>query len=695
MAATDAAPAAERTKVAQPVVGDAAGEVEATAPVEPRASYTTAVSIDDLGYVEGFTFQGGTTVHGHTFAFPGPRDTAIDSARFLLVYRASPMLNELANVRVSVEGVPVRGRQLSRDGGLYRLAVPIPAESFRDGGVDVTVQAALPTSDDRCMDERLGAGYLHILPQSGMTLDLAGRPGSLRDAWALLPETVTVSLPRGRLSERAFMAAWAAVDMLYRQGHEVRFARLPELGHVVLGARTAIAAALAAYFPEDEEEASRRADRALAAEGKDVFLVSEPEAAFIALSAPFDVRPAYLLGGKWLPLAAGRRYGLQPLQHPIGNGGLPVQPSGNDVHSLPLSNLGLDTGRRFIGSRTEWQVVVAPGDLPPQATPEHMSLKVIAPVRTTKNGYELYVYLNDVLLRAKRLEPSGRFQELTLSLPRQYQKQVNRIRLVVQRDGVEGDCLGAPESFPIQIAPDSSLVVKRDTAPPARFAELSRYLGDGFDVFLAARFLRSPDALRLVGRLSADFPLQVDFDRVRFVGAQGAVQPRSPFIALGDMTLEGVMTPVSFDQGAVRVVDGRGNTLLDADSLPGLAVAQLVRADNSGLHGLWVRTAAGKPLPTMGELNFSQDDVAFVDHSGVVLTLDSDAPSLAKVHYPDITTWLDLLAAYRFWILALAWLALTLAVIYLYRKSRQHDTPYESSAESADGEAAGPTEDGR
>jgi len=67
---------------------------------------------------------------------------------------------------------------------------------------------------------------------------------------------------------------------------------------------------------------------------------------------------------------------------------------------------------------------------------------------------------------------------------------------------------------------------------------------------------------------------------------------------------------------------------------------------------------------------FSEDDVAFIDASGVIKTMDSSEPSLAQVYYPDVEDWFDVLGKYRFWLMVLLWFLLTMVVVYLYRMSR-------------------------
>lgn len=190
-------------------------------------------------------------------------------------------------------------------------------------------------------------------------------------------------------------------------------------------------------------------------------------------------------------------------------------------------------------------------------------------------------------------------------------------------------------------------------------------------MYMSSAFLESAESLKLVGKLIAEFPLSIDFDRVTFHNVNDLITPQNAFIAAGELNLSNIEFPVHFDKGAIRVVDYAGNQLLDVAGLSKQVVVQIGQGESA--TGMWLRTTDASYDLNIQNLGFSEDDVAFVDHSGVMLTINSKSPTLARVFYPDVKTWFDTLSAYRFWILSMAWLLLTLVVIYLYQKSRQHD----------------------
>lgn len=629
-------------------------------------------SIGQQGFKQGHRFDGAATLHEHEFYFPVPRDTRVQSARFRLVYRASALVSENASVSVEVNDEPLRATFISKRDTVQEMIVTLPGRALGKEGVQVKVTASLPVTDSRCLDVRLVGSFLHVLPETGLEIVHEGA-GSLRDALVLLPETVELSLPEGPLSAAMYKSAWEVAERMQRSGHKVRFSRLPRIGHIVLGEREDIVSALAQRYPLDMENRWELAAAMLPAGSDRHFRVRGPNLDFIALTGPFEPGSLYPLSNTWSDLALTSEYTASALSFPVGLGYSPIFGTDTGAFALPLDSIGFSTGAKYVADQVEWRANVEATALLPRTRPERLNLKVLVPVRDDSQKYEMYVYLNDVLLQANRLEASGLYQEVVAVLPERYQRQNNDLRVLVKRDGPAGDCMGSDSGFPVQIAPESELIVTQDDSAPVQFADLPRFLSAGGEVFLAEDYLSSTDWLELLSSVTADFPFTVDFGRVTIAPAGAPVTPTGPFLAFGDVNLQGVEAPVHFDQGAVRVVDQKGNTLLDVSGLKRLAIAQVVHGADQ-VHGLWLRTAEQGRVPNLGDLRFNRDDIAFLDHTGVVLTINSDSPSLARVHYPEAKGWFHTVASYRFWFLALAWLLLTAVVIYIYRKSKEHDT---------------------
>ncbi len=139
---------------------------------------------------------------------------------------------------------------------------------------------------------------------------------------------------------------------------------------------------------------------------------------------------------------------------------------------------------------------------------------------------------------------------------------------------------------------------------------------------------------------------------------------------LGDADLTVGDAGVRFDRGRIQVLNRKQETLLDVDRLPYLTISQLVRAGPS--HGLWILAKTGAPAPLDRPIVLENNAVAFSDAKGVLLTLNPDYWEVSHIDYPEYQQWFDHLGRYRFWLLALGWLLLTLLLVHLYGKARQH-----------------------
>ncbi len=659
-------------------------------------SVTRRVTLADIGYSKGSLFEGATVPHARTFFFDAPMDSRITSGTFHLLYRTSPNLLELANARVNINDVPYSQVNLSPDSERHALDVEIPASAFRGGLVKVTINATLPITDNRCFDERLSDIFMHIEPGSWLEVKYQPLNKSIRDAWRMLPQDVTISLPEGALSKGQFASTLSLMSLLVDGGKRVHLTRLPEVGDIIVGAKQSIQALVSSQrLKLDSGEAMTDTGGAVD-EISNLSLLHMPNRTALVVTDPYDVQPIYLLNESWREIAAGQQYRVFRPDTTFRYTEVGTE-SDAGYFSLPLNKLGMDTESRFLTREATWQTVINPFSLPLGTRPDFLKLNVVAPVRWEKDPtYEMYVFLNDVLVKSMRLENTGVSQPFTVNLPSEYQKQFNEIRIVVQHDIETGDCQGVmPHDF-VQILPDSALVVKKEEGDaPRQFADLSRYFLHGFDTYVDNGYLDHPEvALHLMARLASDFPLLIDHSRLTFVDTGAALDPANPFVAIGRFKLgDSVEAPMRFDQGHVKIVTASGDSYFDVDNLDNITVAEIARAGSSS--GLWVVPSLAKfdsTKPPMERLKLAEDDIAFIDNHGVVKTLDSNEPTLAQVYYPDVEDWFDVLGKYRFWLMVLLWFLLTMVVVYLYRMSRanklareQDDALYQADVDRMQG----------
>jgi len=628
---------------------------------DPETPFATRkVSLEDMGFREGIMFEGATVAHATTFFFPAPLDSRITNGTLRLLFRASPDLHEFANLRVSINDIPYKQIELPKDAGMHEMDLLLPSSAFRGELVKVTVSAVLPMSDDRCFDDRLSNVFLHIMPESSLAISYQPFERSIRDAWRLLPQKVTISISGGQLSKEQFASTLAVMALLADKGKQVELVRLPAIGDIIVAPKAALTG-----LDGDSADLTRTGD-------DNLMLVHFNGRSAIVLTDPFDVQPMYLLDDNWKILAAGDRYRVYRPDSLRAHGGLLGTEGEAGFYSLPLSTLGMNTEVKYLTREVSWRTMISPFSLPMGTEPDFINLEIVAPVRWKDDpNYELYVFLNDVLVKSARLADTGMKQHFTINLPSEYQKQFNEIRVVVQHDIEEGDCHGVMPSDYVQVTPDSALVVKKQsTGTPARFADLSRYFLSGFDTYMDTSYLAHPDqVLHLMARLAADFPLVIDQNRLHFVAPSEVINPEGPFVAVGHFAMDqSIEAPVRFDKGHVKIQTPKGDSYFDVSNLTKVTVAEIVRAPSS--FGLWIVPADNTELPVTNRLELAEDNVAFIDSQGVIKTMNSSEPSLAQVYYPDAEDWFDVLGKYKFWLMVALWFLLTMVVVYLYRMSR-------------------------
>ena len=645
------------------MVGVAVADDEITATEADLAATTLA----ELGFKTGYTFEGLQSDHAKIFHFPVPRTALSGAGELIIDYESSPQLDARSMLRVDVNGAPRTARHLGRDASRGRLAVTLSqAEIQRYPFLNVAVKASLLMNGDRCLNDRLKTNYLHLLPQSGLHLPLKQRADSLREAWEILPKRVRISLPPD-LSEAAFANALLLARRLQEDGKQVDFLQLPELGELIVASREALQGAIhERYLASPALRQAFAVDAIAVPQGKDAYLLQLPDRRVVVISEPFNSLPAELFDPSWRQAVLGGAYAAVVRGTPGG------RLEGDGELAIPLERLGLDLSTRYVSRSTSWHLPLTPSLVAGDLRPEVLHLELISSPSDTDTPLMLQVFLNGTLQQVTTLPNDGLPRQQTIFLsPHDAKPGHNDLQLAVQRNLVSGDCRSEPPAYPVQLTSNSYLVLSKQLEPPRQFRDLHAWFADGVDLYVPR-----PDPansgvnLGFLANLFEynDYPLEPG--RIHFYAPGAALQPDGPFIVLGDADLAVTEAGVRFDQGRIQVRNSQGATLLDVDRLPQLTISQLVRAGNS--HGLWILAREGRPEPVHRPLLLENNAVAFADAGGVLLTLNPAHREISRIDYPEHQAWFDHLGRYRFWLLALGWLLLTLLLVHLYSKARQH-----------------------
>lgn len=634
----------EKTPVAIPPV---------SVPMAEKSVDIHPLSLAALGLKQGHFFEGARSIHSQVFYFPLPVDRSASSGMLRLHYRASGRINPMSTLRVDINDQPARTISMDGHEDATWLEVPVTAAALVKPALKVTVRASLVATQDRCFDERsLALFFVHLMPDSRLDLTMPGGDGSIRAAFSRLPPRVRISIP-STVSESVYATALETAVLLKRARHQIELATLPTQGDIVIAPEAQLKqlfGASEANVPEDlkawgEARVVKRADASPA----------------IAMTDRMDPRLLSHDAPMWLGLLKADRYRVQ----------LSGIAQSEKPDRLDLLELGLETAQ-FVNRTVEWSLLLTPPAVPAGSWLDTLRLNIVAPPEAAAGKMLLYVYLNGALQEVRALEQDGRPHVQSFSLGKASQRAgANHLRIVVQRVAGEGNCSGDAAIFPVQFLSGSLLTLKDRDDDPIRFNDLRALYSDGLELWVtAASRARLEREIGLVTGLFANHDFPFRRDRLHFLGAGAKLAPNGPFILVGQTEQEPGDVGVHLNRGRVQILDAQKRTLLALDQLPKITVAQLVKQGDS--HGLWLVPTHAGPLPPAEELFLDQDDVAFIDERGVVLTLDSRQHALAQARYPDYLDWLDLAERYRFWIIGLGWTFLVVFLLHLYRKSRKH-----------------------
>ncbi len=617
-------------------------------------------SLAEMGFKKGYTFDGLQSNHGKTFFFPLPTAAKALSGELFIDYQPSPGMDSHSMIRVDINGTPAKAQNLSSDGGANRLRIKLNRKQLRkDSFLNVTVRAALLVGGDRCLDNRLGVNFLHIQSTSRLALQLPASTSSIKGAWELLPKTVTISYG-SMITEDHYRNLLILAKNLIDEGKQVHITKLPVLGDIIVADKNTLKQAVRTQYPSTWEAFHKRLP-----ENTNTFLLNLPDKRSLVFSKPFEKTPVSFMQQPWRHLALAKRYGIHKAKTVRNDDFL------FDRDDISLEKLGMDISTRQVQKSARWDLDLSPDILPATLLPDRLHLELVSTPATREDTYIFQVYLNGILQKVTQLPNEGQRWHLTVNLSRHNMKSTNnQITLIAQRDIINGNCQSQPPSHPVQLTPASYLHVVANDLKTRQFMDLRARFNQGITLYIPQPEGNiGPELLFLASLISHNkYPL--DNTEVYFHSQHVKLEPKRAFIAIGNINMEFDDKPVVFDQGRVVVKASNGKTLLDVDSLPEVTVTQLVKAN--GFYGLSIMAYEDKLAPLQKPLLLENDSVAFSGRDGQILTLDNNAADVMSIEYPEYESWFTLLDRYRFWLLALGWLLLTLLVVHLYSKAREH-----------------------
>ncbi len=606
------------------------------------------LSLSDLGYQQGHYFEGAYGVHSQDYFFPLPQGAKLNQGMLRVYFSASPQLSAASNLRFDINGKPAQLVSLENRAQPTYVDIPVSQDALQNDALRLTVKAVLTQSENRCLDERrLVLDYVHILPQTSLTLGLDS-VANLAAAWTSLPAHVHVGIPAAPDESSAAALLQVAV-WLRGMGRQVSFVSGSQAADVLVDSDAELNRRYPNVLPQTTGQEGALALTRNAA-GQPLILISDH-----VLARPLASQPL-----PWAVLLRGEQFRHAPVISPA-----------NNRQTVDLMAVGLGE-TQYVSRAIDWNVDLSAPLVPANKQLQRLTLNIVAAPQTDESQQLLQIFLNGKLQEIRPLERDGKPHTLHFDLERSLQRAgTNSLRIAVQRTDEQGDCRGDLTAFPVQLLPGSRVDLADVNIAPSNFNDLRAYFAKGVEIYL------TPDSqknllreLQLSATIFSNLGLTVGENQVHFMKAGEPFEPKQPFVLIGrGITPE--KAAVRFDRGQIRVSDSADQPLLALDQMPAIGLAQMVV--QNGIQGLSVLAPQEGVLPAAARLHLDHDDVAFIGEQGIALTLDSREPSVSKVDYPNYGGWRDWFAQYRFWLIALGWMLIVAVLVSLYRKTRKHE----------------------
>jgi hypothetical protein len=215
-------PAPARARLTVPAVTAAAAPVAHPGPALPANAITSAITLADLGFVNGFRFA---NLAGRQDVFvPLPQGVDIGATTLSLTiddvsaHEAKRSLEILVNDR-SVSAIALDGRGSERS-----FEIPLGGAKPRDGFIKLSLQYTGAATPDRCIDVSYVGDSVTIRPQSAITFAIVfpGAPDVATTA-ALMPRDVVILVPRRKLTGGDMAAALTVARAMAASGRRATF----------------------------------------------------------------------------------------------------------------------------------------------------------------------------------------------------------------------------------------------------------------------------------------------------------------------------------------------------------------------------------------------------------------------------------------------------------------------------------------
>lgn len=560
-----------------------------------------------------------------------------------------------AFLQVVLNDTIVSAVALDRQEGRFDFSVPLRTVDLDQRYLKVTYRLRAALTDDRCLDERVASGVVHIAHNAAVVAGIdASSVRTIQAAWSLLPPVTRIGLLDAQPSLDALTAAWRIGLALQNDGNLVEFVPAPGgatpwLPDILVG--------------DDASLLARLDPRQPRLPGSQISLLWNGSSPLIAVTGPNYGAVGQFLDSFYRRIAEAPALSVAMAERPRAPG----------ATSVTLDQIGFSTQERYIVDRGDWTIGFSLSQLPQGKVPDRFVLNIISAPRTGSYPNIAYVYYNDELVATEGLSDSKEAQRVVVHLPAHLTKIRNTLRVSLQREPVSIACTSHVQPFSAQVLGSSEIETADADGSPRSFAGLSPFFGDDTPIIIDEAALRAPvSLLRVLTPLSRSMFEVRPPKMLHTLSAMPVEHVSQPFLLVSTVSaLQGRRTAVQMPvglTGGLTISTKAGERMLDISHAGRLGVLQVATAN--GQPGLVAAIPDAEAEP-FDATSLGSGNVAFFSGRRLLLSYHTEQDRDFRPNPPATTEWWDISRSGAILRLILVWGVLTALLIVVLRRMRR------------------------